>query len=170
MESVSSSTFRDALAHFASGVTVVASFTEGGAAGFTATGFTSVSLTPPLVLVCIGKSASVHGPLVGASRFGVSILSERQGWIADQFARPGVDRFRDVSIRIGGVPLIEGAVASLECRKYAEHDAGDHTLLVGQVVAVFVDGGRPLVHCSRQFGAFAPANFVRSPRGVAHVE
>jgi flavin reductase (DIM6/NTAB) family NADH-FMN oxidoreductase RutF len=149
-----SAAFRDALAHFASGVTVVAASGSGGPLGFTATGFTSVSLSPPLILVCVGKGASVHDGIVGSLRFGVSILSERQEWIAQQFARSGVDRFREVALRPTIVPLVEGALAALECRRHARHDAGDHTILVGEVIDTFVGTGRPLVHCTRRFGTF----------------
>ncbi len=169
-ESLSSHAFREALAHFASGVTVVTAETEQGPAGFTATGFTSVSLAPPLVLVCVGRSASVHDALVGAPRFGVSILSDEQAWIAEQFARRGVDRFRDVALRPARVPLIARAVVTLECRRHAGYPAGDHTLLVGEVVGASIAGGRPLVHCSRQFGAFTAAPAAPSPRGAVHVE
>ena len=155
VEPVQSAAFRDALAQFASGVTVVAARGAGGLVGFTATGFTSVSLVPPLVLVCVGKGGSAHDGIVGAERFGVSILSERQRWIAELFARSGVDRFLDVPLRTGRVPLVEGAVASLECRRYARHDAGDHTILVGEVLEAFLGSGRPLVHHARRFGVFA---------------
>jgi flavin reductase (DIM6/NTAB) family NADH-FMN oxidoreductase RutF len=151
---VPSHTFRDALAHFASGVTVVTAWTADGRVGFTATGFASVSLSPPLVLVCVGHRASAHDGVVGAARFGVSVLSERQRWIAEQFARSGVDRFRDVPIQNGGVPLVEGALVALECRRQATHEAGDHTVLIGEVVGAAIQPGRPLVHYARRYGAF----------------
>jgi flavin reductase (DIM6/NTAB) family NADH-FMN oxidoreductase RutF len=151
---IDSAAFRDALARFASGVTVITAAGPSGPLGFTATGFTSVSLSPPLVLMCAGKSASVHDGVISADRFGVSILSEHQRWIAEQFARSGVDRFRDVALRMEGVPLIEGAVAQLGCRRHALHDAGDHTIVIGEVLETFVGGGRPLLHWTRRFGAF----------------
>jgi flavin reductase ActVB len=147
--------FREALARFASGVTVVAAQAEGRLVGFTATGFTSVSLSPPLILVCVGKRASVHAVVVGAARFGVSILSERQRWIAEQFGRSGQDRFAGVDVRSGDIPLIDGAVAHLECRHHAQHDAGDHTILVGEVIDATVSEHRPLVHHLRRYGGFA---------------
>lgn len=151
---VPSIAFRDALARFASGVTVTAAATAQGPVGFTATGFTSVSLSPPLILVCVGRRASAHDAVVGAERFGVSVLSERQSWIAEQFARSGIDRFRDVPLLQAAVPLITGAVALLQCRHHAQHQAGDHTILIGEVVETSVGAGRPLVHCARRYGAF----------------
>jgi flavin reductase ActVB len=155
IEPVRSATFCEALAQFASGVTVVTAAGADGPVGITATGFSSASLAPPLVLVCIGKRATAHGRFLGTERFGVSILSERQAWIAQQFARSGIDRFRDVPLRDGCVPLIGGALASLDCRRYGQHDAGDHTILLGEVLETFLGPGRPLVHHARRFGAFA---------------
>jgi flavin reductase (DIM6/NTAB) family NADH-FMN oxidoreductase RutF len=151
-EPISSRLFREALGHFASGVTVVAARTASGLVGFTATGFSSVSLTPPLVLVCVGRHASVHEGIIGAEHFGVSVLSDRQGWIAEQFACSGIDRFHNVALRPGRVPAIDGALARLECRRHALFDAGDHTIVVGEVLAGSVAPGKPLVHFSRHLG------------------
>ncbi|HXX66060.1 MAG TPA: flavin reductase family protein [Polyangiaceae bacterium] len=154
---VSAAAFREALAHFASGVTVVAANGPSGPAGFTATGFTSVSIAPPLILVCISKEASAHEAIVGAANFGVSILDERQAWIALQFARRNVDRFEGVGLvrgATGSAPLVGEALAHIECRSYACHDGGDHTILVGEVLEATVGAGRPLLHFARRFGAF----------------
>lgn len=154
-EAISAIAFREALARFASGVTVVTAIGPEGPVGFTASAFSSVSLTPPLVLVCIGKRASAHDAIVSSDVFGVSVLDERQAWIAAQFGRSGVDRFREVPLRREArVPLVDGALAQLECRRYATHDAGDHTILVGEVVDTAVTGGRPLVHFDRKLGGF----------------
>jgi flavin reductase (DIM6/NTAB) family NADH-FMN oxidoreductase RutF len=159
--------FREALARFASGVTVVGAHGEAGVVGFTATGFTSVSLSPPLVLVCVGKRASVHDGVVGAESFGVSVLSDRQGELAEQFARSGVDRFRGVSLMPARVPLVEGALVHLECRRYARHDdAGDHTILIGEVIHAAVATGHPLVHFTRRFGVFVGESGPRASNGV----
>jgi flavin reductase (DIM6/NTAB) family NADH-FMN oxidoreductase RutF len=154
-EPFSSEAFRQALAHFASGVTVVTTQTATGPVGFTASAFTSVSLSPPLVLVCVGKRGSAHDAVVGGNLFGVSVLRDHQGWVADQFGRPGIDRFRDVPLRAAArVPLVEGALVQLECRRYAAHGAGDHTILVGEVLDGSVGAGRPLVHFGRKLGRF----------------
>ena len=152
--------FREALAHFASGVTVVAAQGPAGLSGFTATGFTSVSLTPPLILVCVNKTASAYEGVVGADLFGVSVLRDDQRWIAERFATSGIDRFEGVAHRFGPraqAPLIEGALAHLECRPHARHEAGDHTLLIGEVLSAHTVTGKPLLHFARSFGAFEPA-------------
>lgn len=153
--------FRDVLAQFPSGVTVIAAAAGKAPVGFTATGFTSVSLSPPLILVCVGRRASAHDGVVGAERFGVSVLSERQSWIAQQFARPGVDRFRGVPLLGAPVPLIAGASAFLQCRRHARYEAGDHTILLGEVIDASVGAGRPLVHCTRRYGMFVAEDAQR---------
>lgn len=156
----SSTAFREALARFASGVTVVTVETTAGPVGFTATGFTSVSLAPPLVLVCIDNGASAHDAVIAGEHFGISILSVGQAWVATQFARSNIDRFHGVPLREppeGGrwrAPFIEGALAHLECRKHSRHVEGDHTILIGRVLAADAHVGRPLLHYGRQFGAF----------------
>jgi flavin reductase (DIM6/NTAB) family NADH-FMN oxidoreductase RutF len=157
---VSSTAFREGLARFATGVTVVTVDTAEGPVGFTATGFASVSLLPPLVLVCIDKDASVHDAIVAGGHFGVSILGLEQSWVALQFARSNIDRFHGVPLRAapaGGrwrAPFIEGALAHLECRKHARYVEGDHTILIGRVLVADVHSGSPLLHYARQFGSF----------------
>jgi flavin reductase ActVB len=154
----SRASFRDAMAHFASGVTVVTAHTERGPAGFTATAFSSVSLAPPLILVCISQGASAHDAVVGARFFGVNVLADRQARVAEQFARSGIDRFEGVALRTEEdekAPLLEGALVQLECRQAATYTAGDHTILIGEVERAWVGAGRPLVHFARRFGGFA---------------
>ncbi len=156
-EGISSSKFRESLAHFASGVTIITMRAPEGPVGFTASAFTSVSLEPPLVLVCVGKQASLHDRIVVPEHFGVSILAEDQAWIASQFSQKKVDRFHDVPLGQGphaGVPLIEGALVHLECRCHQRHPAGDHTIVLGQVLHAANTHGRPLVHFRRTFGKF----------------
>ncbi len=164
IRSISEASFRETLAHFASGVTIVTAEGAAGPVGFTATGFTSLSLAPPLILVCVSKTASAYGGVVGAERFGVSVLAERQRWIAEQFARTGVDRFRDVPVVVDSaatVPLIEGAIARLECHYHAQHDAGDHTILIGRVAYASTGTGQPLLHFRRRFGGFVEDEAAR---------
>jgi flavin reductase ActVB len=163
-QSVSSESFKETLAQFASGVTIVTTHGAGGYVGFTATGFTSVSLSPPLVLVCIARTASAHDTMIGSVHFGVSVLDEHRPWIASQFARSNVDRFADVPLSLPeptGVPLVEGAIAHLQCRRHARHDAGDHTILIGEVLAAAVTSGNPLLHFGRRFGHFVPQSSGR---------
>jgi len=113
---------------------IVAGYGPDGPVGLTATAFTSVSLSPPLVLVCIGRRSSSHDTLVSGAGFGVSILAADQVRAAEQCAHGGKDRFAGLSFRSGiDVPLVEGAIAQLECFVHALHDAGDHTVLIGEV-------------------------------------
>jgi flavin reductase (DIM6/NTAB) family NADH-FMN oxidoreductase RutF len=156
-DSISRAEFRAALSHFASGVTIVTAHGPGGLVGFTATGFTSLSLDPPLVLVCVSKTASAYEGVVGADHFAVSILAEAQRPVAELFARHGADRFRETKVRQATrvpAPLIEDALVHLECIKHSEHHEGDHTILIGRVVACSVGTGQPLLHFARRFGAF----------------
>jgi flavin reductase (DIM6/NTAB) family NADH-FMN oxidoreductase RutF len=171
--STSSSAFREALAHFATGVTVITAQTASSPAiGLTVSAFTSVSLSPPLVLVCIKKGGSAHDQLLAAGSFGVSVLGAEQVWIAEQFARPGVDRFQGVPISRGRqAPLVEGALAHLECCHHALYEAGDHTIVVGEVLEIAAAPGAPLLYFNRQFGSFVSSHVSRSsvmsvPRGV----
>jgi flavin reductase (DIM6/NTAB) family NADH-FMN oxidoreductase RutF len=149
-DAVVQSAFRNALARFASGVVIVGAHTAEGPVGLTISAFSSVSLDPPLVLVCIGKSSSACAGLIGAERFGISVLHERQGDVAAQFARSGIDRFAGVPlVAPAEVPWIADALAHLACVPAAVHDAGDHVILVGRVVEAHSHAGRPLVHHAR---------------------
>ena len=156
MSTVTGNAFREALSRFASGVVVVAGHAPDGPVGFTVSSFSSVSLDPPLVLVCVAKTASAYSAITRVERFGISVLEASQSWIASQFAQQGVDRFAGVTLREGaGVPLVEGALAQLVCGRHAAHEAGDHTILIGNVIEVRHLPGEPLVHFARTFGAFA---------------
>ncbi|WP_103502618.1 MULTISPECIES: flavin reductase family protein [unclassified Streptomyces] len=130
---------RSAFGTFATGVTVL---TVGGARprGMTANAFTSVSLDPPLVLVCVGREAVMNGLMAKAPRFAVSVLAAGQRDVALHFAdrsRPdGADQFEPVPCRPGrfaDAPLIEGAVAHFECERWQENDGGDHVVYLGRV-------------------------------------
>jgi flavin reductase ActVB len=160
--------FREALARFASGVAVLA--TRRGAAppvGLTVTAFSAVSLEPPLILVCVGRSARTHDAVVDADHFGISVLAESQEWIAAQCAGPAGERFVGIPLR-GGISedavLVEGAVAQLECLRYAVHPAGDHTILIGKTLRIRVGSEPPLVRFARRFGTFFPSTDVRRSR------
>jgi flavin reductase (DIM6/NTAB) family NADH-FMN oxidoreductase RutF len=119
--------------------------------------------------VCLGKKASVHDRVVEAEFFGVSVLAERQAWVAEQFARPGVDRFLGVPLTAepSRAPLIEGAIVQLECGRHARHDAGDHTILVGRVLAATIASGRPLLHFARRFGGFVADGAAGASKGAS---
>jgi flavin reductase (DIM6/NTAB) family NADH-FMN oxidoreductase RutF len=132
---------REVMGRFATGVTIVSA---GGPVphGMTANAFTSVSLTPPLVLVCVKRSAAIHQVMLDCRSFAVSVLSAGQEQVARYFAdhsRPrGVDEFDGVSWTPGpetGAPVIDGALAWLECVLTAIHEGGDHSILLGSVMA-----------------------------------
>jgi flavin reductase (DIM6/NTAB) family NADH-FMN oxidoreductase RutF len=128
--------FRDALAQFATGVTVIAvRAPDGRYVGFTANSFNSVSLDPPLVVWSLGRSGSHLAAFEAAERYTINVLAHDQVALARRFSREHQDRFAGVRYRIGaaGAPLIEGCVAWFECRHYARHRVGDHVMFIGEV-------------------------------------
>ncbi len=141
--------FRTAMRSFAAGVTVVTTRDgDGRPSGLTASAFTSVSLNPPLVLVCVDHGATAYPALRAHGRFAVNVLRREQEAVSRRFAESGGDKFDGVPYHEGrtGLPLLDGALATLECRVVEAHEAGDHTIFVGAVEAVSVTGGRPLVY------------------------
>jgi len=151
---VDSAAFRLALGQFAAGVTVVTTRDgKGRSLGLTVTAFCSVSLEPPLVLVCVDHRSEAHVGFRHAGLFGVSILAEGQEELSRRFAVGGAAKFKGLELATGvtGVPLIPGALAHLECRVVATHTAGDHAVYVGEVVAVETRPGRPLVYHGRNY-------------------
>lgn len=130
-------TLRDALGCFATGVTVVTTLDEEGQpVGLTANSFTSVSLEPPLLLVCIAKAAGSLAAMETAENFAVNVLHIGQQPTSNLFAKAGEDRFAATPWSRGhnGAPLLSGALANFECRHHAMHEGGDHVILVGEVV------------------------------------
>ncbi len=147
--SVSPDEFRAVLGRFPSGVTVVTTTDAGGSdEGMTVSAFCSVSLDPPLVLICIEKSASVYEALTTAPGFVVNILSARQEQIARRFSIVDVDRFQGVGFTrsSNGYAILEDILAVIECRRLALHQAGDHTIIVGEVEATRAESGTPLLY------------------------
>jgi len=148
---------REVMRSFPTGVTIVAACDAHGAPyGLTVNSFTSVSLDPPLVLVCIGRSSSCHDRLERASRFAVNILSARQGPLASRFAADPTDgRFDGVewSRRDSGVPVIEGVVSWLDCTMHEVVTGGDHSILLGRVESSTTYDRAPLVFHSGRMGA-----------------
>lgn len=134
--------FRTVLGHFATGVTVITAMYGGAPVGMAANSFTSVSLDPPLVLFCAGKSSTTWPQIEQAGAFAVNILAADQEHVSRLFAAKGADRFDGVGYGHGttGSPLIDGALAFLDCRITAQHDAGDHLIVVGEVVEMGLGG------------------------------
>ncbi len=156
--SLDQNAFRNAMARFASGVTVVTTTgSNGRPAGFTASAFSSLSLDPPLVLVCLQKDADCYPTFLEAERFAVSILAAGQEEIARHFATKSADKLAAVQAAGGpatGLPLIDGASAWAECTMRDQVDGGDHTILIGEVIYAETTDAEPLLHFNRQFGRF----------------
>ena len=146
---VSNNEFRAAMSRFVSGVTVVTtSGKENRPAGITVSAFSAVSLEPPLVLVCINKRASLHDHLTEGRYFAVNILCEDQQDVSQLFASKDEDRFEGARYRWGttGAPLLDGALAYVECRVVHAYPAGDHTIIVGEVESTSVADHKPLAY------------------------
>ena len=129
--------FRDVLGRFASGVTVVAGVSNGEPVGMTCQSFSSVSLEPPLVLVVPAKSSRSWPVIQRSGRFCVSFLAADQAGLSNTMASRGVDKFADVKwtpSRETGSPVLDGALAQVDCAIHAVHEAGDHYLVVGRVL------------------------------------
>jgi flavin reductase (DIM6/NTAB) family NADH-FMN oxidoreductase RutF len=135
-------TLRDALGCFATGVTVVTCLDDSGKpAGLTVNSFTSVSLDPPLLLVCVHKMAASAEALTTASHFAVNVLQTGQQPASITFSTRVEDRFGDTPWSCGeaGAPILKDSLRVFECERYGVHDGGDHHILVGQVVKASFD-------------------------------
>ena len=158
---------RDALAQFATGVTIVcARAAYERYVGFTANSFGSVSLDPPLVLWTLSQRSASLAVFDAAERYAINVLSAAQVELARRFSRLHADRFANVPFRLGwsDAPLIDGCVAWFECRHHARHRAGDHVIFVGEVITVERAHGRGLVF---QQGRFASASAVADEADAA---
>ena len=146
---ISPDDFRQVLAHFASGVTIVTTCdSEGRPTGLTASAFCSVSLDPPLILICVDHKSQSFPHLRESGRFAINILNQGHEPLSRRFASSRLDKFDGVAFALGtlGVPLIDAALAVLECRTVSEHVEGDHTIFVGSVESVGVGEGDPLLY------------------------
>jgi len=152
--------FRDALAQFATGVTVIcARHGDGRYVGFTANSFNSVSLEPPLILWSLSRRSVSLSAFETSDRYVVNVLSAGQVEIARRFSRPHADRFEGVAYALGwaGAPLIDGCVAWFECSHHAKHRAGDHVVFIGDVRACARGQGRGLVFHEHGYATTQPA-------------
>ncbi len=147
--SVDPDEFRAVLGRFPSGVTVVTTRGGDGAdQGMTVSAFCSVSLEPPLILICIEKNASVYDALTKAPGFAVNILSAKQEQIARRFAIIDIDRFEGIGFTrsSSGYAILDDVLGVIECRRTTLYDGGDHTLVLGEVEATRVESGTPLLY------------------------
>lgn len=156
-----SALLRDALSTFPSGVTIVTTTDDDGRHwGFTASSFSSVSMDPPLVLVCIANTADSYPVFLHTKHFAVNILSQSQRELAIHFSRKGVDKFSGRGFEFHAeqqpaLPHLPESKAVLMCRTYSTYPAGDHTILVGEVMQANFNGAdTPLVYFDRKFWQF----------------
>jgi flavin reductase (DIM6/NTAB) family NADH-FMN oxidoreductase RutF len=150
---VTQAEFRKAMGSFATGVTVITVDCEGEVHGMTANAFTSVSLDPLLVLVCVDHRARTHAHLTARKRFGVNVLAENQRAVSQYYADPSPTHQhaeQEAGARFDrtqhGTPVLHDALAYLECRLHSAQDAGDHTIFIAEVEDVVVREGDPLLY------------------------
>jgi flavin reductase (DIM6/NTAB) family NADH-FMN oxidoreductase RutF len=141
--------FRKGLRAFTTGVTIVTiPRADGGMHAMTASSFASVSVQPQLVAISIAKIAKAHPLLLAAEKYGINVLGEHQGLLANYFANR-LDEWREPDHEwVDGVPLLRGTMGSFSCRRWATYDGGDHTIFVGEALALRRTDDAPLV-CSR---------------------
>lgn len=141
--------FRAVMGRFASGVTIVTATDESGEDhGMTVSAFASVSLEPPLIVVCIDQTASMHDTLINISYFAINILASTQEAIARRFAATGAQRFEGIGYRHGenGAPILNDVLAYIECRRISSTTTGDHTVIIAETVATAMRDARPLLY------------------------
>jgi flavin reductase ActVB len=152
--------FRQAMTRFASGITIVTTADAVGTWwGFTASAFSSLSLQPALILVCLATSADSHPAFTSVRGFIVNVLSREHESLALRFATKGVDKFVGTEFRPGaadGYPVLDDALVSLKCTTHERHEAGDHTILIGEVCYIRIrTNGQPALHYDRRFWELA---------------
>jgi flavin reductase (DIM6/NTAB) family NADH-FMN oxidoreductase RutF len=150
--------FRRVLGHFASGVTIVSTCdADVRQTGLTASAFSSVSLDPPLILVCVDHKSQSYPAMRERGCFAVNILALDQEAISRRFASSRLDKFDGVPHRVTdlGVPVVEGAIAQLECVTVSMHVEGDHTIFVGRVERAAALGGDPLLYARGRYERLA---------------
>jgi len=152
--------FRDALGQFATGVAVVSAEVEGARIAMTVSSFNAVSLSPPLVLFSMARTAHSFDLWQRAEAFAVMVLQEGQGSLSTQFAKPGGNKWHNINVVPGmtGAPLLPTGLACFECSVYARYDGGDHEIVVGRVVNLHVGGHQsagPLVFYRGRYRALS---------------
>lgn len=155
---VTSEEFRAALSRFPSGVTVVTTHdTEGRFYGITVSAFSSLSLEPPRVLICVEKTTGSHAALETSRAFVVNILSDSQRELSERFASQIEDKFEMVEFSEGidGIPVLSGCIANLECRLTDFYDGGDHSIFVGEVEKAAVHDGDPILYFRSDYRSIA---------------
>ena len=146
--------FRRVCSKYATGITILTVLDSSGAPqGMTVNSFTSVSLSPPLILVCIDRQTSILSNFKQGTRFGVNVLQEEQRELSTWFARSGYDRFLGIEWSAGetGAPLLEDMLATLECEVTQMIEAGDHVVVIGAALHASWREGQPLVYFNSSY-------------------
>jgi flavin reductase ActVB len=158
--------YRAALARFATGVTIVTTADARGRWwGFTASSFASLSLEPPLILVCLAHDASCHSAFISEPAFRVNVLGPEHEPLAIRFATRGASKFSGGEFRTGddGLPILDDALVSLRCRTVERAEGGDHTILIALVESTQLrSDGTPAVLADRRYWDLVPREV--SPR------
>ena len=160
--SASNDLFKELMRRFAAGVTLVTFNENGKFGGLTVSSFCSLSMNPPLVLICIDRKIASHNSLEKTTHFGVNICNSKQGKLAWDFANSNIDKNELINslphkITDFGTPLLEGCLASMDCRITEKYDGGDHTIFVGHVEdGNFDENADPLVYYGSGLGEFKP--------------
>lgn len=152
--------FRSALGSFPTGVAVVTTCGDAANIGITVNSFTSVSLDPPLVMWCIDKRSDRYTAFTQCANFTISVLGTKHQDVSTRLSRSGEHQLTDFALMETklGPPALEEALAVFECERFAQHDAGDHAILVGKVVRFYRhEAGDPLVFFRGKYGALAAA-------------
>ena len=151
---VTSAEFRRACGRFATGIAIATVLDgRGRPHGLTVSSFTSASLDPPLILICLGHRISAIDAFRASPHFGINVLAGDQRDLAERFARKTQDRFDGLNWRRGktGVPLLPGVLAAIECAVRQRIAAGDHDVFVGEMVGARVAAGAPLIHFASHY-------------------
>jgi flavin reductase (DIM6/NTAB) family NADH-FMN oxidoreductase RutF len=146
--------FRRVCSKYATGITILTVLdSRGDPQGMTANSFTSVSLSPPLILVCIDRQTSILSSFKPGTRFGVNVLQEEQKELSSWFSRSGHDRFSGIAWSAGetGAPLLQGMLATIECEVTQMIEAGDHVVVIGAALHATWREGQPLVYFNSSY-------------------
>ncbi len=150
---------RNVMGHFATGVTVITTKDSSEKPfGLTVNSFTSLSLDPPLVIVCVDKTVDCYSCFDGSRVFAVNVLGEDQEELSRRFATKGIEKFKGLQWRMGehGSPLLDGVVATIECKVHRSYEGGDHTIFLGEILNATASGNRPLLFFKGKYNRLPP--------------
>lgn len=165
-QQLTSEQFRSVMGHFASGVTVITAHENGDPVGTTASAFSSLSLDPPMLLVCLNQDSHTGQVIRSTGRFGVNIIGEDGPDLAMRFARKGGDKFAGLDWHSGGdgIPLLDAALASIECRVVEETQGGTHSVFIAAAQSATLKSGAPLAYFRGRFGRLETEGDIHAGR------